>query len=277
MAADSQGNIGYWHPGLVQLRPKAWDQRLPLPGTGEAEWPGLVDRAKMPHVINPKQGWLSNWNNIPSQGWTTGDGEATERITGPYHRDAFLARLVSRLHRKPSFEAARATVHREGTTSQGRPLARLSLKGALLDATGNAKTVLQTILAWDGDYNRTDDAGTVNPGVATWEAFKSAASDLAIAPLGPGAKLFGVKTSTSHVFDTQNTTSYALRTLSRSGYRKAAATAFNALVAKFGTDDPSKWREPRRMYKHTIQGAGSPPPLPFFDRGTWEQIIEVGP
>jgi hypothetical protein len=117
----------------------------------------------------------------------------------------------------------------------------------------------------------------VHPGVAAWEAFKSAASDLAIAPLGPGAKLFGVKTSTSHVFDTQNTTSYALRTLSRSGYRKAAATAFNALVAQFGTDDPAKWREPRRMYKHTIQGAGSPPPLPFFDRGTWEQIIEVGP
>ena len=188
MAADSQGNIGYWHPGLVQLRPKAWDQRLPLPGTGEAEWPGLVDRAKMPRVINPKQGWLANWNNIPSQGWTTGDGEATERVTGPYHRNAFLARLVSRLHRKPSFEAAKATVKREGTTSQARPLARLSLKGALLDANGNAKTVLQTILAWDGDYHRTDSNGTVHPGVAAWEAFKSAASDLAIAPLGAGAE-----------------------------------------------------------------------------------------
>ncbi len=86
MAADSAGNIGYWHPGLVQIRPARWDQRLPLPGTGEAEWGGLVPRSRMPRVINPKQGWLANWNNIPSQGWTTGDGEATERVTGQFHR-----------------------------------------------------------------------------------------------------------------------------------------------------------------------------------------------
>ena len=34
---------------------------------------------------------------------------------------------------------------------------------------------------------------------------------------------------------------------------------------------------PRRMYKVTAQGAGSAPPLPFFDRGTWEQIVELSP
>ena len=31
MAADSQGNIGYWHPGLHPLRPRGWDERLPVP------------------------------------------------------------------------------------------------------------------------------------------------------------------------------------------------------------------------------------------------------
>jgi len=76
----------------------------------------------------------------------------------------------------------------------------------------------------------------------------------------------------------QNTTSYALRTLApNKGFREAADTAFTALEKKFGTKDPAGWRDKREMYKYMIQGAGDPPPLPFYDRGTWEQIIEVGP
>ena len=35
IAVDDGGRIGYWHPGLHQLRPPRWDERLPLPGTGE--------------------------------------------------------------------------------------------------------------------------------------------------------------------------------------------------------------------------------------------------
>jgi hypothetical protein len=31
------------------------------------------------------------------------------------------------------------------------------------------------------------------------------------------------------------------------------------------------------MYDVAAQGAGSPPALPFFDRGTYEQIIELSP
>ncbi len=41
MAADDRGNIGYWHPGLMPIRPVRWDERLPYPGDGRAEWRGL--------------------------------------------------------------------------------------------------------------------------------------------------------------------------------------------------------------------------------------------
>ena len=44
LAADDRGHIGWWHPGLLPLRPKRWDERLPLPGTGEAEWRGCCRR-----------------------------------------------------------------------------------------------------------------------------------------------------------------------------------------------------------------------------------------
>jgi hypothetical protein len=37
------------------------------------------------------------------------------------------------------------------------------------------------------------------------------------------------------------------------------------------------WREPRRMYEPEAQGAGSFDPFPFYDSGTWQQIVELGP
>jgi penicillin G amidase len=277
MAADSQGNIGYWHPGLVQIPPPGWDQRLPYPGTGEAEWPGLVDRAKMPHVINPRQGWLANWNNIPSQGWTSGDGVATERVTGSFHRVAWLMRLVRRVAKTPSFAAAEAAIRREGSTAQQRPLARTLLRRAAQGASGAEAAVLRTILAWEGDYTRTDSAGTVDPGVAAWQAFKARAAELAGEHLGTAWKQFGEHPGTSHVFDITDPQAYALRTLTPAGYREAARAAFTDLRTKFGSEDPAKWRAPREMYKVTAQGAGQAPPLPFFDRGTWEQLVELGP
>lgn len=277
MAADSQGNIGYWHPGLVQLRPSRWDERLPLPGTGEAEWGGLVPRSKMPHVINPKQGWLANWNNIPSQGWTSGDGESSERVTGQFHRVGWLMRLVRDLHKAPTFNGARGVVQREGSTAQQRPLASARLRRARAGATGKAKTVLDTLLAWDGDYTRQAADGTVDPGVATWEAYKTALADLAVAPFEKGAARFENRPGASHAFDSTDKESYALRTLTPARYRTAAVAAFDVLAKRFGTDEPARWREPRLLYKVVAQGAGQAPPLPFFDRGTWEQIVELGP
>ena len=95
MVADDQGNIGWWHPGRLPIRPKRWDERLPLPGTGNAEWRGFLKPKQRPHVINPDQGWLANWNNMPSAGWTVGDAPASERTTGPLHRGAYLAGLVA--------------------------------------------------------------------------------------------------------------------------------------------------------------------------------------
>ncbi len=83
--------------------------------------------------------------------------------------------------------------------------------------------------------------------------------------------------SPSHEFDATNSEGLALRTLSARGYRRAAATAYNTLVKRFNSGDPAAWREPRRMYEPEAQGAGSFDPFPFYDRGTWQQIVELGP
>lgn len=284
MAVDDRGHIGFWHPGLLPLRPRRYDERLPYPGDGSAEWRGFLPVGQRPHVIDPRQGWLSNWNNVPSAGWTSGDGGADhQRLDGRYHRDGWLARLVSGLVRSPSYDASRGAVRRAGTIAQQRPLAAAPLRRALQGARrgSHAATVLRTILAWSGSYTRTDSHGTVNPGVATFQAFELAAERRALRNVGgghapgPATVALAGAVSNSHMFDASLGEAFALRTLSPVGYRAAATHAYDVLAQRFGTRDPSRWREPRRQYPVAAQGAGSPPKLPFFDRGTWEQLVEL--
>ena len=279
MAADDEGNIGYWHPGLIQLKPRGWDERLPYPGTGEAEWRGFLPPDRRPQVINPRQGWLANWNNVPSKGWTQGDAPARERLSGRFHRDAWLARQVKAAHRRGGGYDRSAGVDRvAGTIAQQRPLATSKLRWALRGSSGEARTLLRTVLAWNGSYHQTAPDGTVDPGVAAWEQFKSAARNVALGRLRREAILLDGGTGSSHVFDVSNGEAYALRTLSRRHYRAAAKLAFRQLSRGFGSRDPARWREPRRLYEPSAQGAASfPEPFPFFDRGTFQHNNELGP
>ena len=282
IAADELGNIGYWHPGLHPLRPKNFDERLPYPGTGEAEWRGLLPRRKTPHAINPRQGYLMQWNNVPSLGWTSGDGPARERLSGAFHRAGFLERLVARVTRAPSYEASRNIDRRSGTTAQQRPLFDTQLRRARRGSRGIARRLLETLIEWDGSYHRVDAQGRVEPGVAAWEEFKDQAEAIALfklnkRPPGPGAKEVAGSTGSSHEFDISNGEAYALRTLGRRGLRLAAERTHKKLAGRFRSPEPDNWREPRRMYEVAAQGAAATPDLPFFDRGTWQQSVGLGP
>jgi penicillin G amidase len=279
-AADDRGNIGYWHPGLLPIRPTGWDERVPYPGTGHAEWRGLLPVSQRPHVINPRQGYLTNWNNVPSQGWTTGNDTASERLGGPWFRTAFLNRLVitNLVRRAPSFAALDATIRTEGSTAQQRPLATAQLRAALHGANRHARAVLTTILAWGGSYVATDAHGHVSPGVAAWQAFKSAAQKIAVGRLGKAAFLIGGGgTNSEHIFDVSLGQAYALRTLRAAGWRAAAAAAYTALVHQFHSGSPAAWAAPRTYANQSVLGAEKPPPMPFFDRGSWEQVVALGP
>jgi acyl-homoserine lactone acylase PvdQ len=279
MAADDQGNIGYWHPGLLPLKPRNWDERLPYPGTGEAEWRGLMPPDQRPQVINPKQGYLFNWNNMASAGWTTGDAPAREKLNGAYHRAAWLGRQVKAAARDGGGYANSARVdHQTGRIAQQRPLAKRNLVRASRAASGDAGTLLELILQWNGHYDTTDANGTVDPGVAAWEQFKASAQNVAFGKFPKAALLLDGGRGTSHHYDASNGDAYALRTLDSRGYRQAAKLAFAALAKRFGTTDTTKWRDPRFMYKPSAQGAATfPEPFPFYDRGTFQHNTELGP
>jgi penicillin G amidase len=277
LAADDAGNIGFWHPGLHQLKPKRWDERLPFPGTGEAEWRGLLPRRQTPHVMNPEQGWLANWNNPPSSGWTNGDGEARERLAGPFHRVRLLQREVARVARNPNYERHTAIVRRTGTTAQQFPFVGPQLRAAKRFAGSGGRALIAELRRWDGSYARTAADGTVEPGVAIWEELKDRIEARLLGPMGRGATILAGETGSSHEFDITNGEAAALRLLGPRAHGGAADAAAEALAARFGSPDPDSWREPRRMYEVSAQGAGAADDLPFFDRGTWEQSVMLGP
>lgn len=149
--------------------------------------------------------------------------------------------------------------------------------------------MLDALLGWDGNYHRTGSDGKVGPGVAAWDEFRKAAGRIGTARFGSGARwaahenvllgLFpGYHTAAPfHYFDATHLESYGLRTLKTKGYRQAASEAFNALVRRFGSSDPAAWREPRRLFDFEGLAGAQPPDLPFFDRGTYEHFVELGP
>jgi penicillin amidase len=71
--ADAAGNIAYFHRGIRPLRPLHTDPRLPLDGRGTMEWRGRLPSRRMPDVVNPPEGFITNWNNKPVAGWSAGE------------------------------------------------------------------------------------------------------------------------------------------------------------------------------------------------------------
>jgi len=81
--ADNAGTIAYFHAGIRPLRPNRSDARFPLIGTGAQEWQGFLPKDQMPGIVNPAQGWLTNWNNNPIRGWSSAD---VRELWGTEHR-----------------------------------------------------------------------------------------------------------------------------------------------------------------------------------------------
>jgi penicillin G amidase len=281
LAADDKGNIGFWHPGLYPLRNVRWDERLPMPGDGRAEWNGLLPRKDDPHVINPRgRNWLVNWNNVPAKGWSSGDAPAREQLRGPYHRIAMMQGYVSQAAAGAlaSFDSGTIDILRKtSSTATQRPTAQALLARVAAGATGPAASVLNTLLAWDGNFTRTDAAGTMDPGVAAWQAFKADAEKV----------MFGKRVSrgTDSLIEAPGSEGFiesslgetiALRKLSVAKLRVAAANAAADLTKTYGSPNPAAWRMKRPLLTATTQGLASAPPTPLQNRGTYEMALELG-
>ena len=71
--ATSDGDIGWKYLGLVPKRASGIDPRFPTPGDSKFGWRGFLTASEMPYVRNPKSGFLANWNNKPVSWWPNFD------------------------------------------------------------------------------------------------------------------------------------------------------------------------------------------------------------
>ncbi len=64
---DADGNIMYRFSGVQPVRADGYDRRLPSPGSGVAEWRGMLPQRAMPRVVNPRSGILVANQGIESK------------------------------------------------------------------------------------------------------------------------------------------------------------------------------------------------------------------
>lgn len=90
--ADAKGNIGYVSPARLPIRPANQDVRLPALGDGSMEWLGIKPFSEVPHVYNPPQGFIANWNNQSAPGVLADGGNYSivDRV------NEFIVRLQSK-------------------------------------------------------------------------------------------------------------------------------------------------------------------------------------
>ena len=64
--ADADGDIAYWHGNYIPKRDNQFDFTKPVDGSDPAtDWKGLMTVDEIPHLFNPKSGFLFNVNNAP--------------------------------------------------------------------------------------------------------------------------------------------------------------------------------------------------------------------
>ena len=95
--ADRKGNIAYFGDGLVPAEPPLGtvDPRLPALGNGTEQWNRFVPWRGMPRSVNPRQGYLDNWNTKPSARAFYQQNEGDE-YWGTIFRSSLIAAMLAR-------------------------------------------------------------------------------------------------------------------------------------------------------------------------------------
>jgi penicillin amidase len=305
--ADNDGHIAYWHPGLYPARPRDFDERLPYPGTGEAEWEGFLRWKEMPHSIDPAQGWLANWNSKPSVGWTSGDPHYGDRPWGEANRlNALTAplRAGDPIGSLPALDAQGLLTGRDGifapdvsggvsdqTVDYFRPF--LATAAASPSATDRQRDAIDLILDWDGSREDVNDDGKVDhAGLTIFDQWVEESAAKSIFGQYNSMLTGGGFDRGGHKWEPSPVTNMFLRALKgpdatlpqsldylggRSNDEVILSTldhALGVLTSKFGAAPLDQWLADIQTASLEVQGLGPGGKIPYQDRGSWIEVVE---
>lgn len=279
--ADRSGNIAYWFVGCNPLRPTGFDQRLPQPGDGSAEW--LAGCRPIPESINPEQGWLGNWNNGPTRDYGNGD----QVTLGELHRGAELLRVLAGYDtfslddmRSIPKTISRATqpVGRDSYLILDYLLAALNAVPPTHPLAPAARALLA---GWDGyDFPDAVASTTLLPAAVIYRAWLARMLTSTFADeLGPVANLASVN-MLLHALD-QALTGKSGVPPSRDYFNgvdpnRVMSNTFDQILATLAAqqgNDPTAWSSPRPVINFNHSVVGLVGTAPRANRSTWAQVV----
>ncbi|MDW8105865.1 MAG: penicillin acylase family protein [Armatimonadota bacterium] len=269
------GDIAYFYCGRVPIRPEGVDPRLPLLGTGEYDWKGLMPFSQMPRVVNPKQGYIANWNNKPAVWWENTDTPVWGMIFRVYRLND-LIRSKPRLTVDDLKAFIRDIAEYDEDAGKLLPIMLRIVKRNERAMTDELRAAVRLLEAWDC-HEREGSAAKV-----LWDAWLDAvrtrvfADDLgnflspdlfrlAIQPSYIAYALLGKRAPVPRLYDYFNGKEpEELLTI-------ALADALTQLKRRYG-GGMNLWRysAPRMGWGEALPG------VPYTDRGSYIQIIQFG-
>jgi len=273
--ATRTGDIAYFYCGRVPIRPEGTDPRLPLIGTGEYDWRGIMPFSQMPRVINPKQGYIANWNNKPAVWWENADTPVWGMISRVYRLNDLL-RSKSRVTVDDLKAYIRDIAEYDEDAGKLLPIMLRVVKRNERAMTDELRAAVRLLEAWDC-YEREGSAAK-----ALWDAWLDAtrtrvfADDLgnffspdlfrlAIQPSYIAYALLGKQAPVPRQYD------YFNGKKPEEVLTIALADALTQLKRRFG-GGMELWRHevPRMGWGNALPG------VPYTDRGSFIQIIQFG-
>jgi penicillin amidase len=290
--ADIRGNIAYWHLGKIPIRAESDNPWLPHDGSGAAEWQGFVPWAEMPRTLNPDQGWIANWNNKPAPDWNNtvfGFGD-----WGPVQRVDTLIALIERLEpgtvTAEDLKAINRLAGWTADTPSGVAFAVL-VPGLLADmlahvdpaADARLPAIVDLLAGWDwlqadGDGDDRYDHPAVAIFNTWWLVFAErvfaddlgGVSDLALSG-NLAYRLLDDDPALPLLHD------YLGGETAGEALTGALVDALNGLSIQYSSTDPADWLQPAAEIFWEPLGAGSVPNTIWMNRGTYNQIVHLGP
>src|SRR4051812_10227988 len=330
-------HIAWTLSGFYPRRAKGVAADKPAWGTGQWDWKGFnpdtfdsqrMPIARLPHVVDPKQGYIANWNNKPAPGWRAADDTI---YYGSVHRVQMVrGRINTALKGGPLDPVGLAALVEDADTVDLRGERNLPLALKIIGKAPDAATqkLVDALAGWvsRGAHRRDLDKDNVyedSAGVALMDAWYPKLVPAMFRPaLGKKAYNLGLSLSAIDDYPAVDTEAYyngwygqVGRDLSqvlgyrgkgrfsrrycggtskRSGTRKACRALLlktlkeaGAEVAKAqGSDDPAAWKVPATCPQadgpdpcdqlfFTATGGVETPPIPWQNRPTFQQVVEL--
>ena len=147
-------NVAVYTAGKLPMRAKGVDPGLLTKGTGKYEWKGFLDRSGHPQGVNPKDGTMTNWNQVTALGFGSADDQWGR--AGSAERNDLLDENLARLQENGKWTMAQvASAMNAGATQDIRAIDTVPLLAELLEGSdapsARAQQMLDLMVQWNED------------------------------------------------------------------------------------------------------------------------------